>query len=140
MDTDKLKYKELTNLVIKGFYEVYNELGGGFLESVYENAMTLVLQQQGLYVETQKDITVYFRGALIGNFRADMIVEGKILLELKAVRCLESVHEAQLLNYLKATAIEVGLLMNFGNKPTFKRLIYNKQQQSEPQMNTDFTD
>jgi len=128
MHTDKLKYKELTHLIIKSFYEVFNELGGGFLESVYENAMTLVLQQQGLQVETQKEIAVYFRGTLIGNFRADMIVEGKVLLELKAARCLESVHEAQLLNYLKATTIEVGLLMNFGNEATFKRLVYNKQQ------------
>jgi GxxExxY protein len=128
MHTDKLRYKELTHLIIKSFYEVYNELGGGFLESVYENAMTLVLQQQGLQVETQKEIAVYFRGNLIGNFRADMVVEGKVLLELKAVRCLERVHEAQLLNYLKATTIEVGLLMNFGNEPAFKRLVYDKQQ------------
>jgi GxxExxY protein len=107
MHTDKLMYKELTHLIIKSFYDVYNELGGGFLESVYENAMTLVLQQQGLQVETQKEIAVYFRGNLIGNFRADMVVEEKVLLELKAVRCLEPVHEAQLLNYLKATTIEV---------------------------------
>ncbi len=128
MNTDKLMYKELTHLIIKSFYDVYNELGGGFLESVYENAMTLVLQQQGLQVETQKEIAVYFRGNLIGNFRADMVVEEKVLLELKAVRCLEPVHEAQLLNYLKATTIEVGLLMNFGNEPAFKRLVYNKQQ------------
>jgi GxxExxY protein len=91
--------------------------------------MTLVLQQQGLQVETQKEIAVYFRGSLIGNFRADMIVEEKVLLELKAVRCLEPVHEAQLLNYLKATTTPVGLLMNFGNEPTFKRPLYNKQQQ-----------
>ena len=90
--------------------------------------MTLVLQQQGLQVETQKEIAVYFRGNLIGNFRADMVVEGKVLLELKAVRCLERVHEAQLLNYLKATTIEVGLLMNFGNEPKFKRFVYNNQQ------------
>ena len=128
MHTDKLMYKELTHLIIKSFYDVYNELGGGFLESVYENAMTLVLQQQGLQVETQKEIAVYFRGNLIGNFRADRVVEEKVLLELKAARCLEPVHEAQLLNYLKATTIEVGLLMNFGNEPTFKRLVYNKQQ------------
>ena len=128
MHTDKLMYKELTHFIIKSFYDVYNELGGGFLESVYENAMTLVLQQQGLQVETQKEIAVYFRGNIIGNFRADMVVEEKVLLELKAVRCLEPVHEAQLLNYLKATTIEVGLLMNFGNEPTFKRLVYNKQQ------------
>jgi GxxExxY protein len=90
--------------------------------------MTLVLQQQGLQVETQKEIAVYFRGNLIGNFSADMVVEEKVLLELKAARCLEPVHEAQLLNYLKATTIEVGLLMNFGNEPAFKRLVYNKQQ------------
>ena len=128
MHTDKLRYKELTHLIIKSFYDVYNELGGGFLESVYENAMTLVLQQQGLQVETQKEIAVYFRGNLIGNFSADMVVEEKVLLELKAARCLEPVHEAQLLNYLKATTIEVGLLMNFGNEPAFKRLVYNKQQ------------
>jgi len=128
MHTDKLMYKELTHFIIKSFYDVYNELGGGFLESVYENAMALVLQQQGLQVETQKEIAVYFRGNIIGNFRADMVVEEKVLLELKAVRCLEPVHEAQLLNYLKATTIEVGLLMNFGNEPAFKRLVYNKQQ------------
>jgi|GEM_PF-1384282 GxxExxY protein len=91
--------------------------------------MALVLQQQGLHVETQKEIAVYFRGSLIGNFRADIVVEEKILLELKAVRCLESAHEAQLLNYLKATTTEVGLLMNFGNEPMFKRLVYNKQQE-----------
>ena len=87
--------------------------------------MILVLQQQGLHVETQKEMAVYFRGIIIGNFRADMIVEKKILLELKAVRCLELAHEAQLLNYLKATTIEVGFLMNFGNEPTFKRFVYN---------------
>lgn len=77
-------------------------------------------------METQKDITVYFRGTLIGSFRADMIIEEKTLLELKTVRCLKPVHEAQLLNYLKATRIELGLLMNFADKPTFKRLVYNK--------------
>ena len=130
MHTDNLKHKELSHLIITSFYEVYNELGGGFLESVYENAMTLVLQQQGLPVETQKEIAVYFRGTIIGNIRTDMIVEEKILLELKAVRCFESVHEAQLGNYLKATAIEVGLLMNFGNEPTFKRFVYKKSEVS----------
>jgi len=87
--------------------------------------MILVLQQQGLHVQTQKEMAVYFRGIIIGNFRADMIIEEKILLELKAVRRLELAHEAQLLNYLKATTIEVGFLMNFGNEPTFKRFVYN---------------
>ena len=119
MHTDKLKYMELAHLIIIGFYEVYTEIGGGFLESIYENTMILVLQQ-GLQVETQKGIVVYFRGSLIGNFRADIIVEGKVLLEFKAVRCLEPVHEQQVLNYLKATTMR-GLLMNFENEPTFKR-------------------
>lgn len=128
MHTDSLLHKELTHLIIRSFYDVYNELGSGFLESVYSNAMALVLRQQRLHVETEKELAVYFRGNIIGNFRADMIVEEKVLLELKAVRCLEPVHEAQLLNYLKATAIEVGLLMNFGNKPSFKRFVFNKQQ------------
>jgi GxxExxY protein len=128
MNTDKLKYKELSHLIIKSFYQVYNELGSGFLESVYENAMALVLKQQGLDEETQKEITVYFRGTLIGSFKADIIVEDKVLLELKAVRRLNPVHEAQLLNYLKATTIEIGFLMNFGIEPAFKRFVCNNQQ------------
>lgn len=87
--------------------------------------MAFVLQQKGLQVEAQKEIVVYFRGMLIGSFRADMVVEDKVLLEFKAGRCLEPVHQAQLLNYLKASTMEVGLLMNFGHEPTFKRIIFN---------------
>jgi GxxExxY protein len=120
-----LKHNEITEKILKGFYEVYNELGRGFLESVYENALTLLLKEYGLSVKTQEELNVRFHGQLVGVFRADMIVEGKVLLELKAVRSLDAVHEAQLLNYLKATGIEIGLLLNFGNTPEFKRRVFN---------------
>jgi len=120
-----LKHNEITEKILKGFYEVYNELGRGFLESVYENALTLLLREYGLSVKTQEELNVRFHGQLVGVFRADMIVEGKVLLELKAVRSLDAVHEAQLLNYLKATGIEIGLLLNFGNTPEFKRRVFN---------------
>ena len=127
MNTDRLKYKETTDIILKGFYEVYNELGDGFLESVYENALYFVLTEYGLHVEKQNEISVFFRGNVIGDFKADLIVEEKVIIELKAVRTLDSAHEAQLINYLKATNIEVGLLLNFGRKPEFKRFIYDNK-------------
>jgi len=102
MNADRFKHKETTDIILKGFYEVYNELGDGFLESVYENALYIVLTGYGLHVERQKDISVFFRGNIIGNFRADLIVEEKVVLEIKAVRTLDPAHEAQLINYLKA--------------------------------------
>ena len=98
-----------------------NELGDGFLESVYENALYIVLTGYVLCVERQKGINVFFRGTIIGDFKTDLIVDKKVIIELKAVRALDSAHEAQLINYLKATNIEVGLLLNFGRKPEFKR-------------------
>lgn len=127
MNTDErgLKHRELTEKIIGAFYEVYNELGQGFLESVYENALLIALRDGGLRAEQQVPVQVYFRSELVGDFRADVIVEGGVLLELKAVRALDPAHEAQLLNYLRATPIEVGLSMNFGPKPDFKRFIYD---------------
>lgn len=122
----RYKYQELTRKIIKGYYEVYNELGSGFLESVYENALNKVLYDYGLIVKSQFPIDVYFRERKVGEFKADLIVEDKILIELKAVSMLLPVHKAQLINYLKATNIEIGLLMNFGDEPEFKRYIYNK--------------
>jgi len=127
MNADMFKYKEITDVILKSFYEVYNELGDGFLESVYENALYIVLTGDGLCVERQKDIGVFFRGKVIGDFKADLIVNEKVILELKAVRTLNPAHEAQLINYLKATNIEVGLLLNFGKKPEFKRFIYDNK-------------
>lgn len=122
----KYKYKELTRKIIKGYYEVYNQLGPGFLESVYENALEIALCDLGLIVERQFPIEVYFRERKVGEFKADLIVEGKVIVELKAVSTLLSTHKAQLINYLKATEIEIGLLMNFGEEPEFKCYIYNK--------------
>jgi len=127
MNTDRFKYKEITDIILRSFYEVYNELGGGFLESVYENALYIVLTGYGLSVERQKDISVFFRGNIIGNFKADLSVDKKVIVELKAVRTIDPAHEAQLINYLKATNIEVGLLLNFGRKPEFKRFVYDNK-------------
>ncbi len=122
----RYKHQGITRLIIKGFYEVYNELGSGFLESVYENGLFLTLTDYGLSVKRQQPIEVYLKGRKVGEFKADLIVEDKILIELKAVNMLLPIHKAQLINYLKATKIEIGLLMNFGDKPEFKRFIYNK--------------
>jgi len=120
MNAARFKYKEITDIILRGFYEVYNELGDGFLESVYENALYIVLTGYGLCVERQKDISVSFRGKVIGDFKADLIVNEKVIVELKAVRTLDPAHEAQLINYLKATNIEFGLLLNFGRKSELK--------------------
>lgn len=128
-----LKYKEITDVILKSFYEVYNELGDGFLESVYENALYIVLKGHGLTVERQKNISVIFRGNVIGDFKADLIIYGNIIIELKAVRALDPAHEAQLINYLKATNIEVRLLLNFGRKPEFKRFIFNDKRKEQYQ-------
>ncbi len=120
-----LKHKEITDKILKYFYEVYNELGHGFLESVYEKALIIVLENSGLKVESQKQVSVYFRNSEIGIFKPDLIVENKIIVELKAVKNILPEHEAQLINYLKATKIEVGLLLNFGDKPDFIRRVYD---------------
>ena len=118
-----MKHKELTYKIIGVFYDVYNELGHGFLESVYQRSLGLALEGGGLKVSNYVKIPVWFRGNCVGQFEGDMLVEDKILLELKAARCLDRSHHAQLLNYLRATDIEVGVLLNFGLKPEFKRLI-----------------
>ncbi len=129
MNTD-YKYKELTDKIIQGFYEVYNELGCGFLEFVYEKSLALVLIKYGLNVKTQENIDVFFRKQLVGEFRADMIINDRVILELKAVRTLLSEHEAQIINYLKATKYEIGLLLNFGSKPQIKRFIFDNERKT----------
>ena len=127
MNTDEHRFKhgDITQKVIRVFYEVYNELGHGFLESVYEKSLEIALNSKGLKVCRQIEIPVSFRGQQVGDFSADMLVEGCVLIELKAARSLDTSHTAQLLNYLRATDIEVGLLLNFGLKPEFKRLIFD---------------
>src|SRR6266545_2521703 len=117
-----LKHRELTQKIIGVFYEVYGELGPGFLESVYQKSLCLALTETGLAVHSPVDIPVWFRGHRVGDFEGDVLVQRCVLLELKAVRAIDSSHQAQLLNYLRATDIEVGLLLNFGARPEFKRL------------------
>jgi GxxExxY protein len=119
------KYADLTKQIIGAFYVVYNTLGYGFLERVYENALALELMNLELQVEQQKSITVYYADQPVGEYFADIVVNNVIIVELKAVRQLLDEHEAQLLNYLKATTIEVGLLLNFGPTPEVKRKVYD---------------
>lgn len=116
-------HSELTSLIIKAFYKVYNTLGHGFLEKVYENSMAIELKKMGLGVLHQVKIDVFYDGEKAGNYFADLVVEEKIIIELKAMEALITEHEAQLVNYLKATPIEVGLLLNFGEKPQHKRRV-----------------
>lgn len=121
---EKLVHKELTDSIIKMYYEVYNELGYGFLEKVYQNAMYLELKRNGFAVEAQKQIKVHFKGIVVGEYYADLIVDQLVILELKASEVLVYENELQLLNYLRATDVEIGLLLNFGRKPEFKRMIF----------------
>lgn len=122
-----LKCSDLTAKIIGVFYDVYNELGFGFLESTYAAAMVFALQDSGLMVAREVAVPVWFRGKKIGTYFADILVERKILLELKAARAIEPAHEAQLLHYLRATEIEVGLLLNFGLHPQFRRLLFDNE-------------
>ncbi len=117
-------YKELTSEIIKRFYTVYNVLGYGFLEKVYEKALKYEFEKAGLLVERQKPINVFYENELVGEYFADLLVENKVIIELKAAEGICEEHENQLINYLKATDIEVGLLLNFGKKPEVKRKIF----------------
>ena len=132
MNTDGhgLKHGDLTDRILKAFYEVYGELGYGFLESVYESSMHLVLTGAGIQVERQRPITVRFRGQVVGEYAADLLVERLVIVELKAARTLDPAHEAQVLNYLRATPIEVGLLLNFGPQPQIKRFTFDNARKS----------
>ena len=121
------KHNELTEKIIKAFYLVYNTLGYGFSEKVYENALVLELIKLGLEVKQQMKIAVYYNGQVVGEYWADIVVNDIVIIELKAVRQILKEHEAQLLNYLKATSIEVGLLLNFGPTPTIKRKLYDNE-------------
>jgi GxxExxY protein len=122
-----LKHYELTEKIIGVFFDVYNDLGHGFLESVYEQALAIALTDAGIRVQQQLPVAVWFRTRRVGDFKADMLADDKVLLELKAARAIDLAHEKQLLNYLRATDIEVGLLLNFGNKPEFRRLVFENE-------------
>jgi len=122
---NNFKHTELTKLIIEEFYSVYNVLGYGFLEKVYENAMFIKLKKRGFDVERQKRIDVYFENERIGEYYADLLVNNCVIVELKATETLQHDHELQLLNYLKACRIEVGLLLNFGKRPQVKRKVFS---------------
>ncbi len=121
---DELLHKDLTNRIINCFYTVYNTLGFGFLEKVYENSLMIELQKQGIKAERQKPIRVYYDDFQVGEYFADIMVDDSIIIELKAAECLMEEHELQLINYLKGTDKEIGLLLNFGKKPEFRRKIF----------------
>ncbi len=127
MNTDHqdIKYKSLTEKVIKIFYKVYNKLGYGFLEKVYENAMMLEFAREGISTFPQSAIKVFYENEAVGEYFADILVDNKVIVEIKAAKNLVIDNEAQLLNYLKATNIEVGLLLNFGPKPEIKRKVFD---------------
>ena len=117
------KHSELTNLIIGVFYDVYNELGFGFLESVYRNAMKFALEEKGLTVEAEALIAVFFRGKNVGDFRADLVVNRCILIELKTAERIVMAHEAQAINYLRGSSLELALILNFGPRPGVRRLV-----------------
>jgi GxxExxY protein len=125
-----MKHSELTDKVIACFFAVYNVLGYGFLESVYVRAMVIELEKMGLRVHVQHPIRVFYKGEIVGEFFADLLVEGLVIVELKAVSALSVEHHAQLLNYLNATRCEVGLLLNFGPKPQIKRKIFDNERKT----------
>lgn len=123
----ELKHSETTGAIIKVFYKVYNELGYGFLEKVYENAMVIELREMGLVVEQQKPIWVYYQGQLVGEYFADLVVNNSVIVELKSGESIARAHEVQLINYLRATEFEVGLLLNFGQSPEYRRRLFDKK-------------
>jgi GxxExxY protein len=124
---DNYKHSELTEKIIKAFYKVYNTLGYGFLEKVYENAIYIELEAIGFNIKKQEPIKVYYEGKEVGVYFADLIVNNTIIIELKATEYLIEENESQLINYLKATEMEVGLLLNFGKKPEVKRKVYSNK-------------
>ena len=127
----ELLHKELTDQNLKAFYDVYNELGYGFLEKVYQNALYLELKSRGFHVEAQKQIKVYYKNVAVGEYYADLIVNDLIILELKATEVVVKEFEFQLINYLRATEIEIGLLLNFGAKPEFRRRIFENTRKNK---------
>ena len=125
MAADNYKHADVTEAIIQAYYKVYNTLGYGFLEKVYENALVVELKQMGWKVQAQQPVNVSYKGEEVGVYFADLLVNGCVIVELKAAEAIGEDHEAQLLNYLRATKIEVGLLLNFGKKPAIKRKVYS---------------
>ena len=118
-----LLYEDLSNKIVKAYYHVLDTLGTGLLEKVYENAMCIELKEMGLLFDQQKAMSVFYKGHPVGDYFADIVVENKIILELKAIPCLTAANSAQIINYLTITGCKVGYLLNFGDKPEYKRVI-----------------
>ena len=127
---DNYKHSEITDIIIKCYFAVYNKLGYGFLEKVYENALLIELRKTGIFCSSQFPIEVYYDEDKIGQYFADIIVNDSVIIEIKAAEALCEEHENQLVNYLKATEIEVGILLNFGKKPEFKRKVFSSEYKS----------
>ena len=121
-----LLHSEITSVIINSFYQVYNQLGYGFLESVYQKAMIIELSSMGIAFLSNFGIEVFYKGQRIDHYVADIVVSERVIVEIKAVETILRVHEAQLVNYLKATGIEVGILLNFGKKAEFRRKVYTE--------------
>jgi len=130
MNDDGLLHRETTDKILRAFYHVYNTLGYGFLEKVYENAMAVALRKMGIRVEQQVPISVYFEGELVGEYFADIRADLIVMIEVKAAESIHPAHEAQLLNYLRATATEVGLLLNSSHKPEFRRKLFSNDRKA----------
>ena len=126
----ELLHKELTDKILQAFYDVYNELGYGFLEKVYQNSLYLELISRGFKVSAQKQIKVYYKGVEVGEYFADLLVNDLVILELKASEFIVQEFEWQLINYLKGTDIEVGLVLNFGIKPEFRRKVFENERKN----------
>lgn len=125
------KHTDITDRIIKSFYKVYNKLRYGFQEKVYANSLDIELQKSGLGTIREEPINVYYENDLVGKYYADILVNGLVIVEIKATRGLLEEHEAQLLNYLKATPYEVGLLFNFGLKPELRRKAFDNSRKGD---------
>lgn len=123
---------ELTDPILASFYAVYNDLGHGFSESVYTGAMVIDLSAAGHVAQRECPIIVRYRGHVVGDFRADLVVDSAVIVEIKCARAIDAAHEAQLLNYLRGTTMEIGLILNFGVRPTFRRLVFDNGRKHAP--------
>ncbi len=134
---DNYKHSEITGLILKAFFKVYNTLGYGFLEKVYENAMLIELRTLGLKCSNQLPVEVFYDDQIVGDYTADILVEELVIVELKAIETLAPIHETILVNYLKGTELEVGLLLNFGPKPQYKRRVLTTEYLESLERNED---
>jgi GxxExxY protein len=122
----ELIHREITELIIRAFFEVYNALGAGFLEAVYKRALVVALREKGLRCEFEKAFTVFYHGQNVGDYRADLVVEGKVIVEAKTAQKIDPGHATQCLNYLKASKLQLGMVLNFGKNAEFERVILSR--------------